>query len=637
MASGKYDVGLASLQQAVSKKSENLLLLHALAEAYQTADLLGKATDTARSALKLAPRDLKNILWYANFKSRSNEPEDAVKALKEALQIDPDRSELKLWLAKSLITAGSLEESHQTLIDLIQNSISEPDILHQAAYTSVHLNDLSMALDALNKANEQMNHNDPTLLMDMAVIQSLMRQPKLAIESLHCDREMMAKYPQLLLLKSDMLCNCGQYDAAYRLLIDIDQTSEKLLEANDELFNQSPLLYTFDFSMKGYLYRLGQVSRATGRISAAQSNLVNALMLDQNDIKLRKAVVEAFMIGLKFDEAMMYANETTHDEKKNDPLGQDQLDLSITKIEILINLDEKDEAKDLLNDLSQKGLAYSRYLASQSLLAANYHDFDLAKEYLDEAMQSYQDSFKETKILTLEDMYQQVANLSAIALAAHSINEDDQATQFHQKAIDKLNNQPLFNLRYAQTLLSGAENQSIAETLSIVNHSPGKSFLSQSTKGVYENLLEKLSDFLTPEKMMCLKARGIAAFTGSWPLSLNADSCIIGPEEASAILLSTDDERLAQDIIASYPQDIKVLQAYGIHQLRFNPTGDVTFIEKALSIEPCNPICHAILAQLNKDDPENAIKSIETALEFWPNEPGWHAIAADLYTQIVHT
>ena len=637
IALGNYDVGLASLQQAVSKKSENLMLHHALAEAYQAADLTGKAKQTAKSALKLAPQDLNNILWYANFKTGNNEPEEAVKALKEALQIDPNRSELKLLLAKSLITAGSLQESHEMLKDLVQNSVSEPEILQQASYISVHLNDLVLAVDALKKANDRLNNANPVLLMDMAVVYALMRQPKFALESLNCDQATMNKYPQLLLLKADMLCNLGQFDSAHRLLTNVDKTSEEILDGNNKQLEQSPLLYTLDFSKKGYYYRLGQISRATGRITAAQSYLVNALSIDPDDIKLRKAVVEAFLVGLNFSEAMQFAGEKEHLSRKVDGLGQNLLDISCATAEKLITEGKEEQSKDLLNEPNQADLIYPRYLAIKSILAVHYDEFDLAEEFLNEAIKSYQNNYEGIESPSLEDVFRQTACLSSIGLAAQHLGAENQAAQFHQKTLEKLNNQPLFNMRYAQTLLSGAENQAIAETLSIVNHAPGSAFLSQTNKNQFEQLLESLNDYLPPEQMMCMQARGVAAYSGNWPLSLNAESCMVSPDEASAILLSSDDSQLAQKIIASYPENPQVLQAFGIHQLRFKKQNDADCIEKALSIEPCNPINHALLAFLNQNDPETAVKSLETALEFWPDEPGWHAIAADLYTQIGHT
>jgi tetratricopeptide (TPR) repeat protein len=637
MALGNFDVGLASLKQAVSKKSESLLLLHALAEAYQVADLSGKAKDTARSALKLAPQDFQNILWYANFKTRNNEPEEAVKALKEALQIDPNRSELKLWLARSLVTAGSMQEAHEILRDLIQNSVSEPEVLQQACYVSIHLNDLNLAVDALNKANVRMAHSNPTLLMDMAIIYSLMKQPKSALESLNCDQEMMEKYPQLLLLKADVLCILGQFDAAHRLLTNIEKASENALETQAQALGQSPLLYTHDFSKKGYYYRLGQVSRATGRITAAQSYLVKALLIDPDDIKVRNAVVEAFMVGLNFNEAMKYAMQKEHLRSEGDSLAQNLVDMSCTAAEILFAEGKKEQAEDFLSNFNLLELAYPRYLAIRSIVATDDCEPDLAKKYFNEAIQSYQDHYEVVEAPTLEDVFRQTASLSSIALAAHYLNNELLATQFHQKSNDKLNNQPLFILRYAQTLLTGAENQGIADTLSILNHAPGQDFLSQTNKNLFEDLIAGLNDFLPPEQLMCLKARGIAAYTGTWPLSLNADSCLVGPNEASAILLSSEDSQLAKKIIAAYPENHIVLQAYGIHQLRNNRNDGATYVEKALGFEPCNPINHALLALLNRDDPETAVKSLETALEFWPDEPGWHAMAADLYTQIGHT
>jgi tetratricopeptide (TPR) repeat protein len=74
MGLGYQDVGLAALQAALSAQPSNLVVRHALADAMQASDLPEKADAMAVSALKIAPQDLKNILWYAKFKTKTNQP-----------------------------------------------------------------------------------------------------------------------------------------------------------------------------------------------------------------------------------------------------------------------------------------------------------------------------------------------------------------------------------------------------------------------------------------------------------------------------------------------------------------------------------------------------------------------------------
>jgi tetratricopeptide (TPR) repeat protein len=197
MALGNQEVGLAALQDALSTQPSSLIIRHALADALQTADLPGKANDMAKTALRMAPQDLNNILWYAKFKTKTNDPDEAVRALKEAINLTPQRDELKLWLAKSLISAGSIEEAHATIADVIDFSSANPDLLHQAGYVSVHLNDLDLAAQALEKALQIRIEPNPILLMDLAIIYALQENHKKALDILDVEQNFDAEFPQL--------------------------------------------------------------------------------------------------------------------------------------------------------------------------------------------------------------------------------------------------------------------------------------------------------------------------------------------------------------------------------------------------------------------------------------------------------
>lgn len=636
-ALGFHDVGLAALQEAASKQPENLTVLHALADAYQSAQLFGKAQNTAKSALKLAPQDMRNILWYANFKTRNNEPEEAVKALKEALQINPDRSELKLWLAKTLISIGSMEESKETITNLIENSVSTPDELHQAAYICVHLNELELAVKALEKAHQLAENFNPTLLMDLAISYSLLDQQKKALEILNLDNGLITKFPELALLKSDLLCNLNQYEMAISTLKAIKDIAEGTLPHTGEPSKhkaQSPLFYSYDFTFKGYLYRLGQLSRVMGEIEEAQAYFSKGLGLAHDDVTLRNAAAETFMAALCFDQTLKVATSEPQEGAAFDGIGHDRLDLICTQVESLLLLGEKGQAATLFNQLSPVSGTYPRYLAIQSRLAAGLGEIEIAKEHLNEAIQSYQESLENPQSPSLQNFFRQLANLNSIAEAALSLDDLIGAIKLHQQIWSKLNNQPLQNWRYALTLIKSAEFQRIAEALSIKAHAPGSQILSENSQNIVNILLESLQPYLSQEQLMCLKARGVAAFTGNWPLSLNADACLIGPEEAAAVILGSDDEAFVLDILESYSDEPLVLQAYGIHTLRFNKEDGVPQVEKALGMDTSNPINHVLLALLNNNVPEQAVKSLETALDFWPDESEWHALAADLYTRI---
>jgi tetratricopeptide (TPR) repeat protein len=637
MELGNQDVGLAALQAALNAQPSNLIVRHALADALQAADLPGKADAMALSSLKIAPQDLNNILWYAKFKTKTNQPTEAVRALKAALQINPQQVELELWLAKSLISAGSMEEAHQTISSFI--SLAEPnaDLLHQAAYVCVHLNDLGLSAQALEKSLEKTTAFNPVRLMDLAMIYTLREDHKQALDRLDIDQTYLFDHPEIAMLKSDLLCNMGHYDLARQTLQSIE-TQIPSVDENDveKAVNKypSPLLYSQDFSPKGFHFRLALVERILGEFVQAQKHFSIAQKMDPNDLKLRNLHVETAMMNLEFIPALALAEEVEPSNIVSQINTHDALDLVCSQVEILLYQDETEGAQKQLSRLSTAGTSYPRYLATTSRIAAQAGENDLAEERLRQAMISYQQEFGDLQSHNLAEFFRKLLNLNSIAEASLALGEHCSAIDTWKEITKIVDSQPLFNWRLLSALVTAAEFQRVSETLSITAHSPGKACLSEEHHQLAEHILQDLQSHLPQDQIVCLKARLISAFTGQWPLDLNVDACLQGADEAAAVLMGSVDEGFVQDILAAYPDDMRVLQAYGLYALRHNREDAVPYVEKALTYDTANPINHALLAHLTLDEPEQALKSIDTALRLWPDESEWHAMAADLYAKL---
>jgi tetratricopeptide (TPR) repeat protein len=630
---GNQDVGLASLQAAANIQPSNLIVRHALADALQTVNLPGKANEMAQFALKLAPQDLDNILWYAKFKTKTNQPSEAVRALKEALQITPNRDELKIWLAKALITTGALDEAQEIIKGFVFSAEPNAKLLQQAAYVCVHLNDLSLASQALEKALSNATAFDPNLLMDIAVTYALQDEHKKALDTLDIDPRLMIEHPQIGILKADLLCKIGQYELAWKTIKSIETYVEQsLAHSNDtpSQVNTSPLIYTLDITLKGYFFRFGQLSRALRKFNDANDHFKSALEIDPSDIAVINAALESAMVGFEFDHALEIADQVNPYKLQDEKIPHELLDIMCSRVEIYLNLNVTQQAIHEFNKSPQSSEPYSRNLAVQSRLASATGEIEKAKELLKEALQSYQEQLAALQSQTLSNIFRKIINLHSIAEASLSLGDYAQAIQLWQQIYSMLATQPLMNKRYLDALILGAESQQIADTLAIKAHSPGKDCLSEEHTKIAQNLLGELQNFVAPEETVCLKAQIVSAFTGTWPMHLNVDACLLGPSEAAAVLIGSKDENFVRDILDAYPNHPKVLQAYGVYALRNQKKDAVPYIEQALTYQTVDPVNHALLAMLNLDQPEQALQSIETALSFWPDEPEWHALAADL-------
>ena len=101
----RYESALASLQEAIQEQPENVRLQHLLAEAYSLSQLDQQAQNTARNSLKLAPDDLENLEWFANFMAHTGEYNEAIQALRTATQLAPNTSGL---LAQPVFTVFAI-------------------------------------------------------------------------------------------------------------------------------------------------------------------------------------------------------------------------------------------------------------------------------------------------------------------------------------------------------------------------------------------------------------------------------------------------------------------------------------------------------------------------------------------------
>lgn len=636
IALGEFEMGLAALQDAGSKQPENLLILHGLVEGYQKANLISKANDLAQASLKLAPEELQNILWYANYKNKNNEPEEAIKALKDALKINQNQPKIKLQLAKIFISTGSHEEAKSILTDLIVGSDIQPEELHQAAYACVRMNEFNLAISALEKALEKVNTYKPVYLLDLASVYLLIDQPKKALELLNIDQDSLQKFPQISLLKSDILSNLGQYQLAYNTLASFEENAAEALNQETEIIdeNLSPLLYTKDFTFTGFLYRLGQLNRVLGNFDLAKMYLTEAVNQCPEDDKIQCAKFDSFIQTFDHERIRKEFNFGTDIEFEKGALNVDYLDIICSKAEWLITQGTSEDAETLINKLSPANRTYPRYLAIQSRLSAIKGDFEAAKNYYNEANEVYNSTLADLQSKDLQIQFRKLRNLVSIAEAAREQEEELPAVRIHEKAWHILDNQPFYNWLFAESLIQAAENQQKARALSIRNHSPGESILSEDYRKVSQLLLENLKQHLPKDAFLCCEARILAAFSGEWPMNLNSDVCLESPERAVSVILFTKDDSLVKNIIETYPNHPEVLQAYGIYALKNNKPKAEQYVAKALEFDTSNPINHALLAMLQKDQPEQAIRSIQTALEFWPEEPEWHAFAADLYLKI---
>ena len=639
-ALGDFEIGLAALQDAALAQPNNLQVLHALAETYADADLGEKAFETAKSALEIAPQDIENLIWLSQFNANNNHIEDALMALSEARQIAPDRLDLVFLFAKTLNSKGAAEESVEHLDDLISHENATADLLHQSAYLYIQSQDLDRAGIALEKALKKNTGTNPLLLMDLAVLYTLMDQRKKALELVDLPESTLRNCPFLAMLKANLLSQIGQYTSGLAILDLIDEDMGEKREGQhlqNKDYDQSPLLFRFDFSYKGYLLQRGQLTRAAGKAQEAQMILEKAYNLIPQDHQTQNALVGAYVAGMDYEEALNNIKETNPLGGNPGQLNLDQLDLVCAHVEILLEMDNIEQAEKILNSPHLLEREYPRLLALKSRHASIQGKISEARGYLQRAVEGYQENLKENRPAPPSDTFRMQANLQSMANAFRELGNYPLA-QVHQREAWRLaKNQPDNNYHYLHLIIESAEKQQIAQVIKLKAHAPGLDSLDDKHYQLGKELLDGFEHLIPVEEIRCLRARLASAFSGKWPSHLNVEKCLESPEFGAAFILGCEDESQVSEIVSVFPADLPVLQASAIFTLKTGLGDGRNAVEKALEIDTSNPVHHALLGWLNIQDHALAAQSFETAVGFWSEEADWHRILADLYTKLDNT
>ncbi len=632
LAMGRHEIALAALQDAATQQPGNLAVLHALTQAYLSSDLQSKADETARTALKMAPQDMQNILWYARLQMDQNQPEKAAKALKDSLVLITDQPVLKLWLARSLLSTGDLDAAERNLAELIEDPFTKGADLHQAAYACVQINNLDLAIKALESAISRTGTFNPLLALDLAAIFASRDEWLSALNVLDLTEDQTASFPEVALYKSDLLNHLGRYDSSLAVLESIQAQAEARLASDPgptDSYTRSPLLYAVDFSLAGYDVRMGQLKRGLADLSEAVEWLEKAAAAKPDDVKIRLACAEAQAANLNFSRA---AQLSSFDEAASQ--NPDRLDLACLKAELAYLTGDPLAAMQATEQIDSGLSTYPRLLALQSRMAAGMGDLEVAQNYLAEAQAAFDETYGQAEVTDLPVLFRQAMNLNGMAEAALALENAARAAADFEQADSLLPGQPLFNWRLALALTQAAEAQAKADLLAVRAHAPGAVFRAPDAYAAFNRCIALAKPTLDQQTWVCLKARGTAAFTGEWNLTTNLDPCLNDPEMGTAVVMNSDDDELIRKVLETYPDNADVLQAYGFNALRFNKVDGIPAVEKALELDTLNPLNHALLAFLNRSAPEMALRSIETALQIWPDEPEWHSFAADLQLQL---
>ena len=132
---GKFDLALASIQEAIGQRPALVGLRQILAEVYKATGDFHAAFDAANQVMVIAPNVVENVLWFANFLTGLGKQPEAEKELQKAISEKPGEIKYRLALADILTKSGRNSELEATLGGIeaiLQANPSEADLTKAA-------------------------------------------------------------------------------------------------------------------------------------------------------------------------------------------------------------------------------------------------------------------------------------------------------------------------------------------------------------------------------------------------------------------------------------------------------------------------------------------------------------------------
>ncbi len=656
----KTDMAIAALKQAQAEVPDNVDVLKTLADAYLQAKLPENASEISNVVLHKFPEDVDTHLWYAKIAKSLSRDSEAIKVLKRAKEIAPDRQDILVALGKTYYEAGNNDLAHSTFADIAGNQNAGVDELRTAAEFLLKLNDNALAADALVRAlsiagkSNTMNKAKVEIALDLAQVYQQQDKPEEAVKLLeeisHESDNLSVK-----LMKVRLLHTLGRSQAA--------------LAALEDALNNNP-----DNAECHYLK--AQLHRSLGDLVPAllHANTAMAAIPDNERTRLLAAGIQTALLDKKAAKELIRLAPSGKSKNIGNALEADKINdiqYPCTLAEFAMEENDEIEAANALTIAMKLSGAHPRVMAIQARLAARRGEIANANQILTRAVEALEsgEAFprNQAPIAGLTDETGSASGLRntifsaedyfGVAEAAIDLHQWDTAYFLTKEGARLAPFEPQSHLKIARLLAERAEMERMCVDLLVKKHAPGETAIAHTAYEEFENAIDKTNTLLSgesiPEKETAetiirnWQLRGEAVFNPGRNLPSQFDQTI--PERSlafshiEALRLLGDIREAAEkasgylekdkDFILSTPKYALII---GLGLAGLDAHKAVGMLQKAAELAEANhhlstPLLYALLGiTARKDgDHQKAVEAIENALEMWEDEPEWHAFYAD--------
>lgn len=632
MKLGMNDISLASLQEAVLVRPDDITTRHILSEAYAQADLGEESLAAARSALQIAPTELENVLWYSDMMCRNNNEKEAIQVLKDAIHLRPDERALYLTLARIYVGLGEIDNTKTTLDRMLATEGVSTEEYVNVANLYLHMQKPDEASAVIKQAIGM--NPEPDFAETCELTYSVLRlgDAPAAAQLVSEYEEHLGSHPCYPILKADVLeANRAFIDALDTLqpvLRELEFNGEPACQQYENAFD--PGFGTPDYTPQGIHYRAAQLERAVGDLTAAQKFASLAQKADPGSegvLVLQAELALATRNTAILDQALDYLNTQESDTANLLALAQ------------LLALDAL-----LREDYSRVSLLNGHFLANarptpislavQAILSKTQGDFSAAQKATEEGAGLLEelDRTNRSGSFNISAHFAWVWGALGVVKAAWEVEDWPRATELLHAALAEIKVNPIANKLTAEYLADKARAANNAALLHVTSHSPLPFGDLTPDSDLLDEQVSIAGRYIPAAEMLPVLKIGQAIFEGRWQDGAELSQFVKSGKQAAQVLSVLVNEETIKEIAVSFPQDYDVTLQQAILLLHDQPEKSAELASELLTKNPGRPLLYAIEALASRDDPALAAETLESALAIWPDETGWHALAATFYT-----
>lgn len=606
IAMGQVESGIALLREASQNQPNDLMVLQDLTQACLDAQLNQDAEEAAEKALELAADDQQNLDWFAQVMLRLGKPGRSAEALRFAIELTPEKTDLRVRYAQLELENGAVESAREALANLCEMEDVDRSILRKAAYLHLRMQDYPQAIETLEKAVMVAEEPEYELLFELAQVYEKNGRIEDALRTIEQVSDA-CRDIKLAIFHADLLARQERYQSAITVaekgvrhaLESVDCGCETLLN----LYN-----------------RLANWQRVLGNVASAYEQAEKALEQAPDDIGQRFLVAELAVALLQDKKAMKYALQPF--EAANLILGENGLRLASLSAFLAIDDERIEDAQDLLVVCKSVDASDPWGLVLEARLAALNGDIVNAETVLLEAIEQLRNKKKEER--SLQPWAARAAREAYRWDVAFGLLRDYQMrfASEHRGAYEM-----------SIALVEAGEAKRICDELKIKSHAPAWETAGDFDQ--FERAFASIEGFLMPEEVIRWNTRAKLAQHPSFD-TLQAFSMVAKRASDSATtmmgLRAIDQAAEAMEVGGEQAGQSTVLLQKMLALTDVDLEKSMQFGGAIVSSQPNHPLLLVAYARLAEKHGKNdvALDAIETALELWPDEELWQAWAARL-------